>query len=48
MSRPSSLTLPAFGCSSPAMALSSVDLPAPLGPMMPTISPACDDEIDAL
>ena len=32
----------ATGCSSPAMDLSSVDLPAPFGPMMQTISPVVD------
>jgi len=36
---PPSRTRPRLGASTPAMTLSSVDLPAPLGPMTPTISP---------
>ena len=38
-SRPSSLTLPGLGTMKPLSALKSVVLPAPLGPMMPRISP---------
>src|SRR4029450_9601099 len=40
MSRPSSRTRPSVGGSSPLTVLNSVVLPAPLGPMRPTISPA--------
>jgi hypothetical protein len=32
-------TSPLSGCSLPAISLNSVDLPAPLGPMMPTMAP---------
>jgi len=39
MSRPSSRTAPRLGRRMPATTLRSVDLPAPFGPMMPTISP---------
>ncbi len=38
-SRPSSATVPAVGASRPEIRLSSVDLPAPFGPMMAKISP---------
>ena len=34
------LTSPLSGCSLPAISLKRVDLPAPLGPMMPTMAPA--------
>src|SRR6188508_3737335 len=40
MSRPSSTMRPASGLWKPAMAANSVVLPAPLGPISPTISPA--------
>src|SRR5258707_9917442 len=40
MSRPSSVTRPALGAWKPAMAANRVVLPAPLGPISPTISPA--------
>ena len=40
-SAPSSQTLPALGCSTPVTRLTSVVLPAPLGPISPTRSPAC-------
>src|SRR5580704_1096691 len=40
-SRPSTATVPAFAVITPAMALSSVDLPAPLGPTMAVIAPRC-------
>ena len=36
--------LPRPGLSKPAMDLSRVDLPAPLGPMTPTISPASTEK----
>src|SRR5579859_2671953 len=39
-STPSNRTRPAVGTASPARQLNSVDLPAPFGPMIPTISPA--------
>ncbi len=39
MSRPLRVTLPEWILTSPNIAFSSVDLPAPLGPMMPIISP---------
>ena len=39
MSSPLSMTVPPRTVTSPNIALSSVDLPAPLGPMMPTSSP---------
>src|SRR5215510_3764074 len=39
ISRPFQTTLPEVGVRSPAIMLSSVVLPEPLGPMMPTISP---------
>src|ERR1700693_604170 len=39
MSTPLRRIKPAAGRSSPAMRLTSVDLPAPFGPMMPTASP---------
>ncbi|CAJ5454972.1 Uncharacterised protein [Burkholderia pseudomallei] len=35
-----STTSPESGCSLPVSILNSVDLPAPFGPMMPTIAPA--------
>ena len=38
-SRPSTITLPDEGASSPAMQCMSVDLPEPEGPMMAVISP---------
>ncbi len=38
--RPATVTVPAVGRSSPAMRLSSVDLPLPDGPMTATTSPA--------
>ena len=34
------MTSPLSGFSLPAISLNSVDLPAPLGPMMPTMAPA--------
>ena len=40
MSRPSKTTAPLLACTSPEMALSRVDLPAPLVPMRATISPS--------
>ena len=40
MSSPLSCTVPVLIFTSPNSALSSVDLPAPLGPMMPTSSPS--------
>ena len=43
-----SVTVPARTGISPNIALSSVDLPAPLGPMMPTISPLAEVEIAPL
>src|SRR5581483_8791572 len=39
-SLPSTVTLPALGRISPAIALSRVDLPAPLGPTMAVIAPS--------
>src|SRR5690349_4846812 len=39
MSLPSSRTFPEFGVISPVIALNSVVLPAPLGPMSPVIRP---------
>src|ERR1700733_5903219 len=39
MSWPPKLTLPVSGVCSPVMRLNSVDLPAPLGPIMPSASP---------
>jgi hypothetical protein len=39
-STPSNVIVPASGCSSPAIRLSSVVLPAPLGPTMPSASPS--------
>ncbi len=38
--RPATVTVPALGRSSPAIRLSSVDLPLPDGPMTATTSPA--------
>ncbi len=38
--RPATVTVPAVGRSSPAIMLSSVDLPLPDGPMTATTSPA--------
>jgi hypothetical protein len=40
MSSPCNVTLPLRTRTSPNSALSRVDLPAPLGPMIPTISPS--------
>ena len=40
MFRPSSAIVPWNGVTPPAIAASVVDLPAPLGPMMQTISPS--------
>ena len=37
--RPSTLTVPAVGLKTPVMILSMVDLPDPLVPMIPTVSP---------
>ncbi len=37
---PSSFTSPSVGASCPRMQLNVVDLPQPLGPMMPRISPS--------
>ena len=45
---PRSVMLPCSGCSSPAMVFSSVDLPAPFGPMMATISLVLDRQMHAL
>ena len=39
MSSPSRRTRPAVGLCRPTSVLNSVDLPAPFGPMSPTISP---------
>ena len=36
---PAKRIVPALGCTTPSSMLNSVVLPAPLGPMMPTISP---------
>ena len=47
MSWPSSVTLPVRTLTSPKSAFSSVDLPAPLGPMMPTSSPSLGVEVAA-
>lgn len=41
MSCPLSVSLPEWMCTRPNSDLSNVDLPAPFGPMMPTISPSC-------
>ena len=41
-------TRPRLGASTPAMTLSSVDLPAPLGPITLTISPGGELEVHAL
>src|SRR5690606_26022429 len=41
MSRPSNMTRPAVGRCRPETRLNSVVLPAPLGPISPTISPCC-------
>ena len=40
MSSPLSMTVPVLTFTRPNSALSRVDLPAPLGPMMPTSSPS--------
>ena len=37
--RPSAVTVPAVGVRTPVMILRIVDLPEPLTPMMPTVSP---------
>ena len=47
MSRPSNTMAPAAGAPTPAMALSSVDLPAPLVPSSATTSPSSTLEVDA-
>lgn len=41
MRAPCSSTSPLVGAKRPLIRLNSVDLPAPLGPMMATRSPAC-------
>ena len=46
--RRSRRTRPRLGVSSPAMTLSSVDLPAPFGPITLTISPAASSQVHAL
>ena len=48
MSSPRSVTEPVLTLTSPNSALSSVDLPAPLGPMMPTSSPSLAVEVGAV
>ena len=48
MSRPSSSTEPAVGRSNPVRRFTSVDLPAPFGPISPTTSWRCSVERDAL
>ena len=37
--RPLTVTVPEVGVSTPVMSFSTVDLPEPLVPMMPTVSP---------
>src|SRR6516162_8599273 len=44
MSAPSNSTRPPLGGNTPAIMLKSVVLPAPFGPMMPTISPASTEK----
>ena len=45
ISRPSRNTRPASGGWKPVIRSNSVDLPAPLGPMMPTISPSFTSKV---
>jgi hypothetical protein len=45
MGRPWMLTLPLCSASSPAMMLSSVDLPQPEGPSRPTTSPSAMEKL---
>ena len=45
MSRPANRTLPPLGAASPFSRLNSVVLPAPLGPMMPRISPSSTSKL---
>ncbi len=45
---PRRVMLPRVGCSRPAMVFSSVDFPAPFGPMIATISFELDGELRAL
>ena len=40
MSLPKNRIVPSYPCSRPSMHANSVDLPAPLGPMIPTQSPS--------
>src|SRR5688572_221996 len=42
-SSPSNFTVPEVGTRSPVRQLKKVDLPAPLGPIRPTISPSATD-----
>src|SRR5262245_43311399 len=44
MSRPAKRILPSVGTVSPARQLKKVDLPAPFGPISPTISPSSTDK----
>ena len=48
ISSPCSVTLPEWTFTRPNMALSRVDLPAPLGPMMPIISPGWPTRLQPL
>ena len=48
MARSPSRTLPRRGARMPATTLSSVDFPAPLGPMMLTISPFATERFTPL
>ena len=48
ISWPSKVTVPRLGRSRPLTVLSTVDLPAPFGPMRQVIVPALDVEVDAL
>ena len=47
MGSPSTKISPAFGRSSPAIVISSVDLPLPDGPTSPTVSPGLNGQADS-
>ena len=48
MSFPLNFTTPELGLYSPAITFNSVVLPAPFGPITPTISPACTSKLKSL
>src|SRR5208337_4351506 len=48
ISRPSKRMLPLLGLCTPVRRLSKVDLPEPLGPIKPTISPSCTAKLTSL